>query len=405
MTLVATVEKKSRSGKKNELRKAVEAVHSTSDLTFVANKLLNVFVHNALSTIETEETFRMTIVDAARGAGFNSKNTKFLKDAARELREKTIEWDTFGKDGSWGITSFISEVVFTNGVIEYSMPPTVRKLFSLVDGRLWALVNLDFAAEFSGNTTLKLYENCVRFRGIGSTGQRTVIAWRKALQLTTPTYDEFRYFRRAIEKAIKEVNEKTDIEIIPDYIREGRVVVAICFYVKSSTVSLSRFVDPELMRRICALGVTDRTARKYIREHEADYLEGNLSVVEQRYKAGVVKSPAPYLKKALEEDFRVVKTEVEIAREAEQEKKAVDVAAAAASEKAAREKRQARKDEAEKVFQSLAEDEQDELIAEFFDFAKDSNKLLYTQLKKTGVAGSALAAKAFNDWLADRFRL
>lgn len=398
-------EKKTKGGKKNELRKAVEAVHSSSSLGFLANKLLNVFVHNALNDIGTRETFRISVSESAKLSGFNSNNTRILKSAARELREKTIEWDTLGKNGSWGVTSFLSEVKIENGVIEYSIPPTIRKLFSLSEGRAWALISLDFVATFVSNTTLKLYENCVRYRGTGSTGAKTVAEWRGLLQANAPMYDEFRYFRRVIDQAIKEVNEKTDIQITADYIREGRSVVYICFYVTSIQHRLPETIDSEILRRICSLGVPEKTGRKYIAEHEADYLEGNLALVEQRYKDGIItRNPAAYLKKALADDYRVIKTNLELERENELARKAAAEAEKVAAEKVEQERLQRRASDAKAKFDALKDDAQDTLIGEFSEHIRQTNSFLSKQIQKTGISGQ-MVLPVFNQWLADKFTL
>jgi len=392
-------------GKKNELRKAVEAVHSSSSLGFLANKLLNVFVHNALNDIGTRETFRISVAEAAKLSGFNSNNTRILKLAARELREKTIEWDTLGKNGSWGVTSFLSEVKIANGIIEYSIPPTIRTLFSLGEGRAWAQINLDFVATFGSNLTLKLYENCVRYRGTGSTGAKTVAEWRGLLQANAAMYDEFRYLRRVIEQAIKEVNEKTDIQITADYIREGRSVAYICFYVTSIQHRLPDTVDSEILRRICSLGVPEKTGRKYIAEYEADYLEGNLALVEQRYKDGIItKNPAAYLKNALAEDYRVIKTALDLEREDELARKAAAEAAKVAAEKTEQERLQRRASDAKDKFDALKDDAQDTLIGEFSEHIRQTNSFLSKQIQKTGISGQ-MVLPVFNQWLADKFGL
>jgi plasmid replication initiation protein len=399
-------QKKGKTDRKNELRKAVEAVHSSSSLTFLASKLLNVLAHNALPTLESVETYRISIKETAKLAGFNSNNTMRLKDAARELKVRQIEWDTLGKNSSWGITSFLSEVEFINGVIEYSIPPKVRKLFSLEGGRAWAQINLDHIAEFSSIYTLKLYENCVRFKGTGSTGQKSVAEWRRLLQANTALYDEFRYFRREIERAMVEINETTDITLTADYIKEGRNVVAVCFYVAlNQTVVPDNAVDSVLFNRICALGVSERTAKKYLANYDIEYLEGNLAIVEERFKQGIIKkNVAAYLNKALEDDYRVIKSKVEIEREENFARKQKAEVVAAAEEKAQQDRIIARMTQAKSMFDKTEPGDQDVLIDEFSEHIRSTNSFLAKQLQKTGVVGQ-LVLPVFHQWLADKFQI
>lgn len=390
----------------HEFRKAVEAVHSSSSLGFLAGKLLNVFVLNALEDLIEKDTFRISVKEAAELSGFNSKNIQCFKDAATELREKSIVWDILGKNTSWGNTSFLSEVKIENGVIEYSMPPTIRKLFTLEEGRAWAQINLTYVAKFTSIFTLRMYENCVRFKGTGSTGQRPVDKWRELLQAEAATYDDFRYFKRLIEKAIKEVNKETDLNVEPEYIKNGRQVVAICFY-----VTVKPFVKPllpdykgtDVLSRICSLGVTERVARKYVDTYELEYLMGNLEIVEQRYLAGTItKNPAAYLKKAFENDYRIKKTELELEREEEFIKKVADKKAEEEDAKEKVELFKMRNSIAMTRYESSAADDQDALIEKFSKHISETNSFMKKHLQKTGVSGSVIAP-VFAEWLANEF--
>lgn len=393
---------------RKELKKAVEAVHSSSRLGFLALKLLNVLVHNALKDIESsKETYRITIANASSGCGFRSNDTKVLKSAARELQREQIEWDVTGQNPIWGVTSFLSEVIIRDGVIEYSMPPTVRKLFSLKEGRSWALLNLEFQTQFTSVFALKLYENTVRYKGTGSTGTKSISEWRKLLQAYAEVYNEFKYFKRdVIEKALKEVNELTDLIITANYIKEGRSVVAICFYIEPKPLppeADGANLNQDLLRRIEALGVTERTAKKYLFEYEQGYLEGNVAVVEERYRAGIIKTnPAAYLKRALEQDFREIKTELERQREEERARAAALEAKRAAEVEAGRAITSKKLDDAKQRFEQLDADNQDNEIGEFSEHIRATNSYLFKNLQKSGISSPSVY-KEFIKWLAHKW--
>lgn len=333
--------------KNNLFKKAVQAIHCSSALSFVELKLLNVLAKNAIPVIHSQDVFKMSVADAANGIKFNSNNTLLLKNGVIGLKEKSITWD---EGGEFGITSFLAEARIKDGIIEYSFPPSVRHLFALKDGNVWALLDLDLIGKMKSAYTLKLYENCVRFIRVGTTGSKPVDWWRDKLQAIKPAYIDFRNFRRVIDESVDELNQISGYWIVPDYQKQGRNVVSILFSIREEKMigggsgdgseDEDFSVDDVLLKMICALGVSDKVARGYLSKHEKYYIIGNLEVVEQTMQAGgIKKTPAAYLASALKDDYRVRKTADEIEREENSARKAVEAAAAAAAEREAKEKR------------------------------------------------------------------
>ena len=397
----------------NELRKAVEAIHSAGSLSLVANKLLNVFALNAYPNLSNCETFRISIAETSELAGFNSNNTRKLKSAARELRDTTIEWDVRDRNPEWGITSFLSEVRFYDGIIEYSIPPTVRKMFALGEGRAWALINLEVIQQIESNYSLRLYENCYRFKTTGTTGMREVAEWRLLLQANTALYDEFRYLRRKIEACIAEINKKTNITIKANYFKEGKSVRFISFDIQSKkktrtpavidAVSFELIDNPIIFQRLLDLGVTEVVARDYFESYEPSYLEGNLDVVEARFNDGVVKNVTGYLQTALIKDFRILKPKKVIEAEKAKEIQTQLDACAEQENQARQYANKARSLQARERFDGLDSDEQDHLIELFTTESQQSYSFMYPKIIKSGVNG-ALVSPVFSLWLADKFQ-
>ncbi len=392
---------------RKELKKAVEAVHSSSKLGFLALKLLNVMVHNALRDIDTNETYRIAIGAACVGCGFNSNDTKVIKTAAKELQREQIEWDVTGHNSVWGVTSFLSEVIIRDGVIEYSMPPTVRKMFSLKEGRSWALLNLEFQTKFTSVFALKMYENTARYKKLGKTGKKSVAEWRKLLQAHADIYDEFKYFKRdVIEKAIREVNDLTDITLTAEYIKEGRPIVAINIFIEPKKVIIEdAAIDSDILKRIMDLGISEKVAKKHIADYDYEYLLGNLEVVEEKYRSGGIKSSASaFFASALETDYRPIKTQLDKQKEVDQQRAAEAEAQIAEMERQEREAANKRTTETKTRYESLTNEEQDHEIAEFSEYLRVGNKFLYSHLQKNGI----MSTMVFNDfilWLANKWGL
>ncbi len=76
---------------------------------------------------------------------------------------------------------------------------------------------------------MALYENCVRYREVGSTGWMAIEVFRQLLGCDgQTTYDEFKRLNdQVIKPAVREVNETSDIEVTPEYKRQSRKVQSV----------------------------------------------------------------------------------------------------------------------------------------------------------------------------------
>lgn len=276
---------------------------------------MNNLVYHAYDSLLTQEIHQISTSQLAKDVGFDSKNTKFLKDQIRQLIEITVEWNVL-KNGNevWRASSMLAEAEIDGGIIKYSFPPMLRKM--LYDPKVFSVINLHIQKRFNSGYAYSLYENVYRYKNVGSTGMLELETWKKLLGVdeNSDVYKEYKHFNNQILKpAIVEVNEVTDIEITPEFKTLGRKVIGIKFMIKVKEDNKSDFEFPseeqakiEVLRRILDLGVKDKAAYEYFEKYPLDYISGNLTEVEKRIKEkpGHIKNYGLYFKMALEEDFR-----------------------------------------------------------------------------------------------------
>lgn len=222
-----------------ELRKAAPAIHVASKngkLTFLQRKISNILLYNAYNDLLSSEIHSIRVKELAENVGFNSKDYELLKSSLRQLRNIAIEWNVLNEDGreKWGVSSMIAEAQIESGVITYSYPPMLRTL--LYNPEIFARIDLRVQKRFSSNYALSLYENCYRFKGVGSTDIIPVETWKRLIGVEEGgTYEVFKNLNRKIIKpAIEEINAVSDIFLEVDYIKEGKRVIGLRFNISNN---------------------------------------------------------------------------------------------------------------------------------------------------------------------------
>lgn len=76
-----------------ELKKHVNAIHCTNNLTLVQRKLFNALLFNAYPELPYKQQFKIKGKDLYKLIGYNSKDTAKLKEALFGLISIAIEWN------------------------------------------------------------------------------------------------------------------------------------------------------------------------------------------------------------------------------------------------------------------------------------------------------------------------
>ena len=325
-----------------QLKKHVGAIHIRGKLSLLQRKVANVLLLNAYEGLREKEMHSIRIKELAEVIGFDSKNVEALKEALRGLTDIKIEWnilDQAGKEEEWGRSSMLAGVTILSGrgVCRYSYYKDLRE--KLYNPAVYARINLSVQREFRSGYALALYENCIRFRKIGSTGWIELETWRDLLGVREGTYPAFKEFRRRVLKpAIKEVNEHSDILVtLEPPMREKRRIVALKFTIKNnSQLSLGLENQPgnaryevvderrkgersPLEKRIAEFGL-ETQAEDIISKYDEDRINGNLDIIAAKISRGDrIESIPAMARDAIEKDYRPKKTKIEQEVEGKQE--------------------------------------------------------------------------------------
>ena len=326
-----------------ELKKHVGAVHVKGPLTLLQRKISNVLLLNAYEDLPDAEIFEhhIRLGTLAKASGFDSNDTQTLREALEALVDVKIKWNILDNEGEeeWGVSTFLAQAVTKKGVCRYAYAPDLRR--KLYNPEIYARINLSVQERFGSGYALALYENCVRFRRVGTTGWISLERWRDLLGVEEGQYEQFKYFNRDVLKpAVEEVNRYSDIRVKMETKREKRRIVSIKFTVgenpqlrldlegrgegsAAEALDGKTFPDPReiapgpdrllgpLQRRLMMFGLTEAQAFDVSTEFDAVQITGNLDYVEAELERGrAVKNVPAFTLAAIREDFRPRAVEV-----------------------------------------------------------------------------------------------
>ena len=162
------------------------------------------------------------------GISYSGKNYLNFKDSIKALRDKSFWIETPRKLYT---VSWIERVEIDKYQTTVSVKLDDRLLPYLLNLReCFTSYELNYTLLMKSKYSIRIYELLKSYVGIGFF-HIGIVDLKKLLQCES--YSEYKEFRRnVIDKALKEINEFTDLEIEYQQIRENRAVSALLFKIK-----------------------------------------------------------------------------------------------------------------------------------------------------------------------------
>jgi hypothetical protein len=309
------------------VKKHVAAIHINGDLSLVERKLANVLLLNAYDDLLVKRTHAIPVSLLLAMIGWKeSNNVDALQGALTKLVGTPIEFNLMN-DGkvSWHTMAMVAYGKIENGICSYRYDEFLAE--QLYNPEIYATINLGIQRLFESCYSLALYENCLRYKSVGSTGWWRVEKFRELVGATKKNYEEFRYLQReAIKKPVDEINRVSDIRLSPEFRREGRRIAELRFLVSEapqqaalkpeSKDAHAEIRESELFKRLRSHGIGARLAVAWVLQDEAR-ARATVEYVEGRAKRGQVKgSTAGYIRTLFEGGAEVSKSDFEEGLEA-----------------------------------------------------------------------------------------
>ena len=330
-----------------QLKKNVGAIHTDGQLSLLQRKLSNVLLLNAYDELLTKPEHEIDEKTLCAMLGYDSNDRAPLKSALKALAAVQAEWDILDDTGGeleWGVASLLSHAVLSKGRCRYGYAPTLAE--KLYNPDIYASINMSIQRRFKSGHALALYENCYRFKNVGSTGWWDIQLFRRLLGIgESEYYKSFKHLNAKIIKPVtKEINKSSDIQITAEFKKQGRRISEIRFLISPNPQLPLMDIDDDdsvkglpVYKRLMALGISHKLAQQWIVTHGEDYVREKLDYTSNQNKEGRIRgSVSGFINAAITNDYKTEKTAQKAAakkRAAAKKKAAAKKVAAAAVDK------------------------------------------------------------------------
>ena len=307
----------------HELKKHAATIHCSNTLSLLQRKISNALLYHAYQELLLKEEHEITIKELCKLIAYNGNNHAAIKDALKGLLSTVIEWnvvnDTTGTE-DWTASSILASVSLSGPVCLYAYSPRMKQL--LHSPTMFGKINLFIQSRFKSSYGLALYENCIRYRGLGFTKWFDLETFRKLMGVPPGIYTVFRDFkRRVLDKSVEEVNTYSDLFVEPEVWREGKQVMRLRFSLKErakkvrlgnqSTIEQGDHTKETIIVRMRdEYGLTSKQANQFFEEYGQDFILEKMNLVESspNYQQGKIQNLTAYFLSALKHDYKLPKT-------------------------------------------------------------------------------------------------
>lgn len=306
------------------VKKHTSTIHIETGLGLTPRKIHNALLMNAYDNLITASEHTISLSYLCELIGVDSRNQQYIKEVGLKLVTTPVVFDVLDQEEmDWEATTLMSRIRIKNGIVTYEYSKGLAD--RLYNPSTYARINLSIQREIKSSYSLTLYENCLRYLKVGTTGIWSLEEFRRLMGVNgKKAYNQFKYLNnKIIVPAVKEVNKLTDIYIEPVFERTGRKTSGIKFKIKPnpqySMIDIAgndKINESIAYQRLLEEGqFAPKLARQFVEEYGEKYVIEKLNYVKSQDTQGKVRgSKGGYLSKAIQEDYKVSEPKREIAK-------------------------------------------------------------------------------------------
>ena len=217
--------------KKNSALSQIESKNLTNTQIKIFNFLLNAALAAKTEDINTS-TFCIETQKLLNDANI-SLNSINLKKAIKGMMDIKVDTDILGKstkkgEKGWSVFSLISGAEFNNGLLTFSFPHQIVN--NLINPKLYSIINLRSVSNLKSKAANVIYTLAKDYGKCTNGTPKLTIEHLDAL-IGVGQYDMRTFVSKILKKAVKEINEKTELEIEMEIIKYSRKIHAVKFIV------------------------------------------------------------------------------------------------------------------------------------------------------------------------------
>ena len=208
---------------------------NTINLSEVQMKTWLAMIYFARNNLKAD-THKIRLEELNRLSGYSKKDHQYLKQSMILFCQTAVEFNTLGKskkDFGCMVTTLLASAHFDKipGWVEFEFSKMLKKI--IINSNMFSNLSLALVRNLETKAGLALYRVVNDYKGIEITPEIPVETLRELLGVDKKEYPDFKAFNRSVLKpACKQVKEKTDLEVIPYFIRTSRKVSSVKFEIK-----------------------------------------------------------------------------------------------------------------------------------------------------------------------------
>ena len=161
-----------------------------------------------------------------------SESYKQLADATKQLFNRQFSYiDKYKGEDCITVARWVNRTTYIDnkGTVILYLSHEVISMISRLEANFTKYL-LEQVSDFKSKYSIRLYELLIKYKDIGNSKKYTIEEIRKLLGLEDTEYNKTAVFKRdVVDKAIKEINDKADIQIKYEQFKEGRTISHILF--------------------------------------------------------------------------------------------------------------------------------------------------------------------------------
>jgi plasmid replication initiation protein len=219
-----------------------------------------------------------------------SEAYKQLADATKQLFNRQFSYlDKYKGEDCITVARWVNRASYlnNNGAVVLYMSSEVISMISRLEANFTQYL-LEQVSDFKSKYSIRLYELLIKYRDVGNSKKFEIVELRSKLGLEDNEYKLNAVFKRdVLDKAIKEIGNKTDIQIKYEQFKEGRVISHILFKISQKKDRKSKSMKDQNTVDLFN-GMTDKQLDMF-----ADKLSRD-TAFQNHYKADVGESTKDY---------------------------------------------------------------------------------------------------------------
>lgn len=383
---------------KTTVIKASQAIQMSNVCTLLQRKTYNILLAEAYDKLLDQDIFEIPLSDVLKALNIkegkslaSSRVMKDFKETIEKLNTVAVKWNILGKDkdGRWKTEAFGAipllagtTVSIKDDKITYSYSPLIRR--DLHKPKMYAKIILSLQNRFVSKHSLALYELSIDYldenRGEGETPWITIAEYKELMGVGENKYLQFKRLNtRLIKEPVVEICKKSELDVVCDYKKEKRQIVALKFCIKrknccrkslpfTTSENNEKFTNEkafQIIEELIFYGISKNDSVKFMDTLGEKTIREGLEIFKEKLKANKInKNPSGYLRtllaKGVRKSFYEEKNE-KLDKKLEQERKELKSLERKEAEQSQREFYQ----EIDSVLQKKNTKEIEELVAMF----------------------------------------